>query len=173
MTIQQFNVTYVPSEDRLLLRFNTRDSSEYRLWLTRKMTLEMLQDATKMCVDQIHSESPSSTMPEYAKTIDAFHQEALKQQVNLKTPYQSANKLPLGSDPLLVVEFAITKINEENINLCFKLSIRKKMDLVQPISMLNRLRLLLEQIVAKAEWSSTSHEPVKSSLPAPGSGAVH
>ena len=35
--IRQFNITHVPEEDRLLLRLNTTDRSEFRLWLTRRM----------------------------------------------------------------------------------------------------------------------------------------
>jgi len=35
MSIRQLNASYVPEEDRVLLRFTTDTQEEYRLWLTR------------------------------------------------------------------------------------------------------------------------------------------
>lgn len=173
MSIQQFNATYVPSEDRVLFRFNTSDSCEYRLWLTRRMTLQLLAGAAQSCISLIASATQSISTPETAKTIDTFQQEALKQEVNLKTEYRVANKLPLGADPVLVTAFSIRNLDDANINLCLKLINRKNLDLKQSISMLNKLRLLLQQIVANAEWSAPTSDPVQSPLPAPGSRAVH
>jgi len=36
--LHQINVTYVPAEDRLMLRVSTRGGNEYRVWMTRRFT---------------------------------------------------------------------------------------------------------------------------------------
>ncbi len=40
--INQFSANYDPSEDRILLRFNTTDLKEFRFWLTRRSTEQLL-----------------------------------------------------------------------------------------------------------------------------------
>ena len=40
MSITQFNATYVQEEDRVMFRFNTSASQEYRLWFTRLVVRE-------------------------------------------------------------------------------------------------------------------------------------
>ena len=38
MSIKQFNATYLAPDDRLLFRFNTLEDTEFRFWLTRRVT---------------------------------------------------------------------------------------------------------------------------------------
>ena len=49
--INQFSANYDPSEDRILLRFNTKDSKEFRFWLTRRST-DMLLDVLPRKTEQ-------------------------------------------------------------------------------------------------------------------------
>ena len=41
--LHQFNINYVPLEDRILLRINTLQGDEYRIWLTRRYTGILLE----------------------------------------------------------------------------------------------------------------------------------
>lgn len=179
MSIQQFNATYIPTEDRVLLRFNTSDSSEYRLWLTRKMTLRLLDEGAQRSVAQIAS-SPlpaadvqSTPTPAEARTIDAFQQEALKQQLNMKTEYRAANKLPLGAEPVLIIDTTIEILDGGVVDLCLELANKMKLNLKQPVSMLNSLRLLLQQMVETAGWSLPAPATAAPPVSAPGSSALH
>ena len=47
MSIKQFNVTYFINDDRIIFRFNTIDHSEYRFWLTRRLTHFILMSTGK------------------------------------------------------------------------------------------------------------------------------
>jgi hypothetical protein len=42
MNIHQMSVQYDERQDRLALRVSNQDSQEFRLWLTRAMTLRLL-----------------------------------------------------------------------------------------------------------------------------------
>lgn len=180
MSIQQFNATYIPTEDRVLLRFNTSDSSEYRLWLTRKLTLRLLDEGAERSVAQI-ARSPlpaaegvaSAPTPAAARTIDAFQQEALKQQLDMKTEYRAANKLPLGAEPVLIIDTTIEILDGGVVDLCLELANKMKLNLKQPVSMLNSLRLLLQQMVETAGWSLPAPATAAPPVPAPGSSALH
>ena len=49
--INQFSANYDPAEDRILLRFNTKDLKEFRFWLTRRST-DMLLDVLPRQTEQ-------------------------------------------------------------------------------------------------------------------------
>ena len=37
MQIHQMSVTYLPEQDRILMRINTTEGEEMRMWLTRRL----------------------------------------------------------------------------------------------------------------------------------------
>ena len=57
MNIHQMSVNYAERDDRLLLRVNTQDGQEFRLWLTRRMTGRLLPHL-QACVVQIETRNP-------------------------------------------------------------------------------------------------------------------
>ena len=52
MRIHQLNLKYVPEQDRLLLRINTKTGEELRLWLSRRLTLGVLPLLRKLTSEQ-------------------------------------------------------------------------------------------------------------------------
>jgi len=48
MSIKQLNAKYFLNEDRILLRMNTLDQSEYKFWLTRRVTHYILKSAFEL-----------------------------------------------------------------------------------------------------------------------------
>jgi hypothetical protein len=58
MSITQFNATYTPEEDRVLFRFNTSESQEYRLWLTRLIVRDVLALGAQASVAVLAKEHP-------------------------------------------------------------------------------------------------------------------
>jgi hypothetical protein len=68
MSIKQFNGSYVSNEDRLLFRFNTSDDSEYRFWLTRRITLFFLAATDHLVEKQLEKSHSKHT----AKAITEF-----------------------------------------------------------------------------------------------------
>lgn len=173
MSIQQVKASYVASEDRILLRFNTSDAAEYRLWLTRRIALELLQEARTRSVSKIAADPKVATGQSAAQTIDAMQQENLRQQVDLKTQYQEGSRLPLGAEPMLVTKLALEQINDHTISLSLELVGKHTLNLRQPISILKTLRLAIERMVKTADWSNPSPDVTTPPIAAPGSRAVH
>lgn len=95
MTIKQLNAAYLLNEDRILFRFNTQDQAEYRLWLTRRVTLFILAASTHLLtkkLEQAHSPSAAKVVDEFEKTALI---EAIKTANAGSTDYESGVQFPL------------------------------------------------------------------------------
>ena len=151
MSIKQFNGNYLPGEDRLMFRFNTVDNSEYRLWLSRRVTLFILV-ATEHLVEQRLAQNHT---PPAAKAIAQFEHDAAKTQADFSVPYQGALLFPLGPDPVLVTDVKCTMMVHEGQDLMsLDLSIvnHRNLNLKLPLSILLTMRLLLERLADTAQW---------------------
>lgn len=172
MTIKQLNATYLINEDRILFRFNTQDQAEYRLWLTRRVTLFLLAASTHLLtkkLEQAHS-------PDAAKAVNEFEKAALLEASKTANAgaqdYQSGTQFPLGFDPLLVMDVSCSlikndeKITEENaskqelfddsLSIDFLLPGGANLNLKLPGNMLRAMCLLLDQLRAQVAWGEAS-----------------
>ena len=59
MNIHQLSVNYLQEQDRILLRINTSAGEELRLWLTRRLTLNLWPMLTKIVADQVVQQARS------------------------------------------------------------------------------------------------------------------
>jgi hypothetical protein len=115
MTIKQLNASYLVNEDRILLRFNTQDQAEYRLWLTRRVTLFILAASTHLLTKKLEQEHS----PDAAKAVNEFEKSALLEASNTANAgaqtFESGVQFPLGFDPLLVMDVScsLTKNGEK------------------------------------------------------------
>lgn len=160
MNLHQLSVIYVDEQDRLLVRFNTTEGDELRLWLTRRMVarvLEPLQDA----VSQLEARKvtlPQDT-PQTRRALAELKRAEAVQQSDFATPYRPTtdDKLPLGSLPLLVTQLRMTVSQDTQLHVGFE---ERLVDQSQPrgfqvameTPMVHGLIHLLEQAVAKAQW---------------------
>ena len=53
MQIHQMSVTYLPEQDRILLRINTTEGEETRMWLTRRLMVGLWPLLTKLLTDHL------------------------------------------------------------------------------------------------------------------------
>ena len=118
MTIKQLNATYLIHEDRILLRFNTAEQAEYRLWLTRRVALFILAASSHLLAKQLEHQHSVAAV----KAIQQFENEAvsdaLKTSADSTQNYQSGTQFPLGFDPLLVLDVTCALMkNGEKISL--------------------------------------------------------
>jgi hypothetical protein len=168
VSIKQINAAYLVNEDRILLRFNTPEEAEYRLWITRRIGLFMLVATTHLLTKQLEQ----SHAPDTAKAIDAFEKEALVEASKIAntTPneYQSGIQFPLGSEPILVMDVscsllqnnasdanksnAITDSNHEIISIDFVLPGGANLNLKLASNMVRAITLLLDQLRQQAGW---------------------
>jgi hypothetical protein len=168
VSIKQINAAYLVNEDRILLRFNTPEESEYRFWITRRIGLFMLVAATHLLTKQLEQ----SHAPDTAKAIDAFEKDALVEASKIAnaTPneYQSGIHFPLGAEPILVMDVscsllqnnatqgsqssAIAESNHEIISIDFVLPGGANLNLKLASAMVRAITLLLDQLRQQAGW---------------------
>ena len=147
MSITQFNATYTPDEDRVLFRFNTSESQEYRLWLTRLIVRDVLALGAQASVAVLAKEHP----PEQAKAIAEFKQQAKAQNPNFTT-FVPATQFPLGADPVLVHKVRFT-IERQVTNLEWVLQRGQVLTMHINEDMVGQIRLLLQTVAGRAQWA--------------------
>jgi hypothetical protein len=168
MAIKQVNAAYLFNEDRILLRFNTPDEAEYRLWITRRIGLFILAAATHLLTQKLEQTHTAET----AKAIDAFEKETLVEASKIANStaaeYQSGIHFPLGSEPILVMDAscsllqnnateagkssAMTNGNNEIVSIDFSLPGGANLNMRLASTMVRAITLLLDQLRQKAGW---------------------
>jgi hypothetical protein len=138
MNIHQVNVSYAGEQDRLLLRINSQGGEEFRIWLTRRLTLQLLPVLDKSSQNQ------------------NFQKEAAAYQGDFQTPYKDQPAvLPLGEEPLLVTELNLTPQADGKLHMALleRLAQRKRdMQLVMDASLTQGLLRLLHQALKTSDW---------------------
>lgn len=147
MSITQFNATYVAEEDRVLFRFNTSQSQEYRLWLTRVVVRNILALGAQASVAVLAREHP----PEQAKAVAEFKQQAKVEQAKFTT-FVPATHFPMGADPILVHQARVS-LKEKATALELVMPKGQVMTMNLTEDMMAQLRLLLQTIAQRAQWS--------------------
>jgi hypothetical protein len=151
MSIKQFSGTYFLNDDRIIFRFNTMDNSEYKFWLTRKVTHFILISGSQFLEKQYESEH----VPAVAKALSEVQQQSMKQTTNFATEYHSGTQYPLGADPILIIDARceMSKIENKDIfSLDFILPGGSNINLKLPVPSMQNIVLLLEQLNTQAQW---------------------
>jgi len=168
MTIKQFNATYLAQEDRILFRFNTEDQEEYRLWLTRRVTLFILTATSHLLtkkLEQAHSIDAAKALNEFEKQAIL---DTVKGQNATGQSYEPGAIFPLGFDPILVMDVtcALTKDGEklayieststeeidDSVSMDFALPAGANLNLKLTGNMMRGVCFLLDQLRQNAAW---------------------
>ena len=114
MQIHQMSVTYLPEQDRILMRINTREGEEMRMWLTRRLMVGLWPLMTRLLTDHLLKlEAGGATLARadesLKKMLADFRKEEFLSKADFETPYQEgAARLPLGEEPLLITDVDAT-----------------------------------------------------------------
>ena len=123
MDIHQVSVSYLNEQDRILVRINTRQNEEIRLWLTRRFCLGW-RPAMQQLLDQLATRSNASTPPPASASPawDADFDIPRRQQgTDFTTPFKTdAAAWPLGTEPLLVTKVQMTTNGRDGLDLRFE-----------------------------------------------------
>jgi hypothetical protein len=161
MNIHQVNVSYVAEQDRLLIRINSLGGEEFRIWLTRRLGLQLLPVLQRQSHDQLQAQlsQPNPAAPpneQRQQLVRNFQREAEVYQGDYQTPFRDqATALPLGEEPLLVTELKLTPMaaGKLQINLLEKLPQRQRdMQLVLDLTLTQGLSRLLHQAIQASGW---------------------
>ena len=147
MSVLQFNGNYQPQEDRLIFRFNTAASEEYRLFLTRASLKQLFQSGESTLQSQLASSYPTSVVP----AVNEFQNTAVAQQSDFQTAFKSGETFPLGESPILVVAIRITE-QEKSVSIDFQLATKQNLNIKIPQANFRALMILLKRLQAEAGW---------------------
>ena len=159
MNIHQMSVQYDERQDRLSLRMSNQDNQEFRLWLTRAMTLRLLPHLQASVV-RLEARDPQvmATDTTAQQMLADLKREKFLEKADFSTPFVSENRnLPLGETPMLVTDVQLTLHNSGSLILLFQ---DKSGDSASGAScefnlraaLLHGLLHLIEQSLKKAQW---------------------
>lgn len=164
MKVHQLSVTYLREQDRLLTRINTSNAEELRLWLTRRLMLDLWPLMHKVLTDQLVNLESSVTSGAAAdedmkQMLADFRKQEFLQEADFDTPYNEQQiRLPLGEEPLLVTDLTITHLVGSMVALEFNenppgtgnpRSFRLELD----APLMQGLVHLVDQALTQASWN--------------------
>jgi len=177
MQIHQMSVTYMPEQDRILMRINTVEGEEMRMWLTRRLMVGLWPLLSKLLTEhllKLESAGASITgaTPELKKMLAEFRKEEFLQHADFDTPYKEGqNRLPLGEEPLLVTDVDATPLANGPLRLNFNerppqgdAKPRSFQMEMQP-KLMQGLMHLLDQALLQSQWRE-AFTPVSGNEPA-------
>lgn len=111
MKIHQINFAYMPVEDRVLFRFNTSDSAEFRLILTRAMSIRVLAQIESIIQINLEREYPA-ILEDSLRAVGDFKRDTVIENSDYKTPFaSSATTYPIGEQALLVTGLLMSVVD--------------------------------------------------------------
>jgi len=176
MDIHQVSVDYQHEQDRILVRINTRQDQEIRLWLTRRLCsgwVPVLRQSISALGRPLHTDRVDQPAPEASTGADRpVH--GTTGDADFTTPYKAQPaQWPLGSEPLLITTVRMTPQAEQRLELAFEESLSGQESRARGFQvslepkLLNGLMHLLDQALAHAEWQGTGDD---GSAPSDGAG---
>ena len=171
MRLHQLKLDFIPAQDRLLLRVSTDNQLEVRLWLTRR-ALRLLWPR----LVQMVSSSPEVTLQSNPEARNALvgmqHEQALSRANFAKSFDEVAREMPLGAEPILVVNIRTRKDSEGNQVLGLLPQQGQGIHLTLDNTLLHSFCKLLQNAVAKSDWNLVLELPALHSTIGTGNAAV-
>ncbi len=161
MHIHQVNVSYVAEQDRLLIRINSQGGEEFRIWLTRRLGLQLLPVLQRSSDAQLQAQlgQPDPAAPpsqQRQQLMRSFQKEAQVYQGDYQTPFRDqATALPLGEEPLLVTELKLTPMAEGKLQMILLEKLpqgQRDMQMVMDVTLTQGLIRLLHQAIQASAW---------------------
>jgi hypothetical protein len=166
--INQFSANYDPSEDRILLRFNTTDLKEFRFWLTRRSTDQLLDVLPRQTEQGEQIQEDLKKQIEKKQESKATRTEASKEKPKPQTSeFIKGNEFPIGEGPE-VVSLIKVELSGALYKVQFILKIGKTVSVSVKPDLMLKVHSLVNLISAKAKWFEMS-EPIA----APKSTPLH
>ena len=164
MNVHQLSIAYVPEQDRILVRVNTKQGQELRFWFTRRLTMGLTPLLDKAVAEHVARQGGPATshvagMDEMSKKAVAQFQrtETLKTS-DFATPYKTPRaSVPMFDHPLLVTEINVAPLPSGQLRLSFaeKLSgIQEQRSFQMALSdqLIHAFVHLLERAVQQSQW---------------------
>jgi len=172
--INQIQLSFVPIQDRLMLRINTLDSAGFQFWLTRRyvkllwpILMNMLTKDEQIAVQQ--TEQAKKEM------LSFKHQEAAQKMDYTKNFKDTTEINPLGDEPVLLAKISVKTGDDGTQILCMHPEHGQGIELALDQTLLHSICKLLEDTVAKSDWDIDLARSLSTSsaMDAPESAVTH
>ena len=162
MNIHQLQVSYQLEHDRLLVRLNTHSGEELRLWLTRRMVMNLFPHmiAVSRALDAGTAQGASHDGAD-SKALQQFRKQESLQQADFTTPFsEQGGVLPLGNEPLLATTVHVTPREGGALHLAFEenlagASANRRFEVMLAAQLLHGFMHLLESALKQSDWGIT------------------
>lgn len=172
MQIHQLSASYVPEQDRILLRISTRNGEEMRAWLTRRLMSGLWPVFTRMLTDHLLKLEAAGTALDpvdgsLKQMLADFRKEEFLRDADFDTPFQaSGGKLPLGEEPLMITSVDATPVQGGPLRLSFNEQLPggetpRSFNMEMQPKPMQGLMHLLETVMQQSRW----REPFGSDAP--------
>lgn len=148
-SIAQLNFSYIPAEDRLLLRVGMSNETELLVWITRRITLVMWQLLTQSSI--IRERLAEAHTKEADKLKSSFAKETAAQQHNYNTPYEQRNVL--NPNAIFLVQTASIDAGEHGIDhLVFECTNGQSMNIAMNDDLRFAIINMLQLVTKETDW---------------------
>ena len=151
MSIEQIRAEHSLEEDRILLLLRTSSLEEYKLWLTRRVTIFVLAATEKLIGNTLSKKFAENT----AKAISNFQKDTAKQSTDFNAPYTAGTQFPIGDEPRLVKDIRCSVLDQEGqilIRMDIEFEGQKSIHITLPEKSMRQMCLLIEGIARNAHW---------------------
>ncbi len=186
MHVHQLSITYLPEQDRILIRVNTSENRELQCWFTRRLTLGLAPLLERMVTETAAaSRGPATTHlanadPTAKKAVADFNRSETIRGADFSTPYRVAEATaPLFDSPLLITEVNTAQLGggKLRLNCIEKLSgtpLARKFELALSDNLTHAFMHLLERAVVASQWRGHHTSEATAAEPAPpGTGYLN
>lgn len=151
--IHQLNATFMEAEDRILLRLNTTNKEEFRIWLTRRIMRRLASDLGGAERRLLGLEHPDSGyVAPGARAIQEFQREARTADVDFGERFQeSATGFPFGTEPVLATACEV-RLQEGNAAIALALNNKRTLNFMLDVRGLHGTLAMLQKAVARSDW---------------------
>ena len=183
MHVRQMSISYLPEQDRVLVRVNTSEDRELQFWFTRRLTLGLAPLMEKIVTETAARQGGPATThlasadPITKKAMADFNRSATIRGADFSTPYQVADaSTPLFDKPLLITEVNIKALGGGSLRLhCTEklsgMAQPRTFELALSDTLTHAFMHLLERAVVASQWRSASATEASAPTAAPATPA--
>lgn len=158
--VHQMQLTYVPTEDRLLFRMSTKNRQEFRFWMTRRYAGLLWTSLTNVIAKADAGKGPedaeASTRPKdplVESTMAEMKHREMVAKSDFETEYQESAYLPLGEQPGLLFSVVIKPHPAGPAMLCMHPEKGQGVEMVLSEEVAHSLCKLIAETTEKAGWA--------------------
>lgn len=152
MKINQVNFSYSQLEDRLLFRFNTLDKTEFRMWLTRAMSVRLLGQLHQVVRIDLLRERPGLVALDMDAVVKFRREAALVKADYVQSFSSEAVIFPLGQQPILVTDVVMDSSKLVSV-VTFQLAVGQGVSLSLNHDLGLAISKLLADVIDGLDWA--------------------